>query len=159
MVDTSDFILLVAALFIFAILQVAFSGALVRNSQNQVDTELQYTGLALSQDIVDDSRLKAFDEIRVGPYVPVLSPAELSSIGPEPGETYPNFDDFDDYDQFTRVDTTRHGVYRTLVTVDYMNPANLREVSAVKTFYKRMMVQVVAEMGDTVAVSYVRKYY
>ncbi len=158
MVDTSDFILLVAALFIFAIMQINFSGSLIRSTQNQVDTELNYTALALAQDIADESRLKAFDEVRVGYYVPVTSTSDLSTLGTD-SEVYPNFDDFDDFHNYTRVDSTRNGVYTSTVTVDYMDPTNLRQVSVNKTYYKRMMVKVASEMGDTVAVSYIRRYY
>jgi hypothetical protein len=159
MVDTSDFILLVAALFIFAILQLGYSGTLLRNSSSQVESELEYSGLALAQNLVEESRTMAFDEVRVGPYVPVSNPGELSSIGSDAGEVYPHFDDFDDFNQFSRSDTTQDGVYNVKAWVDYVNPDNVREVSTTKTFVKRMRVQVVSEIGDTVAVSYVRKYY
>ena len=159
MVDTSDFILLVAALFIFAILQLDYSGTLLRNARSQVTSEMEYSGLALAQNIVDEARVKAFDEIRVGPYVPISSPSQLSSIGTETGEVYPEFDDFDDYHNYTRTDTTQDGIYRTNVRVNYVDPANVNQVSANNTYIKRMQVQVVSEMGDTVGVSYIRKYY
>lgn len=159
MVDTSDFLLLVGALFIFSLLQLNLNSVLLNNNKVMVKTELDYTAVALAQNITDETREKAFDENAVGPYIPLKVPDGFSVIGPDAGEVYPNFDDFDDYDNYTRTDTTAHGIYKTTCKVDYMVDGNLSQVAAVKTPYKRLLVRVVSETADTVAVTYIKSYY
>ncbi len=158
MVDTSEHILLIAALFIFAMLQLGLTRVLLNNSNVMVKTELDYTAVALAQNIADESRKKAFDEAATGPYTP-LEVTDFSEPGPEAGEEYPNFDDFDDYDGYTRIDETQRGSYETICRVEYMNGSDLTEVSSVKTAYKRLYVQVVSETYDTTAVTYIKSYY
>lgn len=158
MVDTSEYILLVAALFIFAMLQLGLTRVLLNNNKTMVKSELDYTAVALAQNIADESRVKAFDEASTGAYVP-LEVSDFSTIGPEAGEVYPYFDDFDDYDGFTRTDNTQHGIYQTTCWVDYMNESDMSIIAAVKTPIKRLHVQVVSETKDTVAVTYIKSYY
>lgn len=157
MVDTSDFILLVASLFIFAMLQLGLNSVLLNNGKMMVQTELDYTAVALAQNIADESRRKAFDE-NEGATLSI--PGDFSTtLGPEAGDTYPNFNDFDDYDGYSRTETTEHGVYDISCTVDYVSTSNLKETSAVNTQFKRLLVEVISETKDTVAVTYIKPYY
>lgn len=158
MVDTSEHILLVAALFIFAMLQLVLTRVLLNNSQTMIKTELDYTAVALAQNIADESRQQAFDEATTGPYTP-LEISDFSEPGPDAGEEYPNFDDFDDYHGYTSINDTQYGSYETICRVEYMNGSDLTEVSPVKTAYKRLYVQVVSETYDTTAVTYIKSYY
>lgn len=158
MVDTSEYILLVTALFIFAMLQLGLTSVLLNNNKTMVKTELDYTAVALAQNIADESRVKAFDEASTGAPT-ALKIEDFSTIGPEAGEVYPYFDDFDDYDGYTRTDVTQHGIYETSCWVDYMDASDLSKVSLVKTPFKRLHVQVVSETKDTVAVTYIKSYY
>ncbi|SMO85255.1 type IV pilus modification PilV family protein [Fodinibius sediminis] len=159
MVDTSEHILLVAALFIFALLQLGLTRVLLNNNKAMVRTELDYTAVALAQNIADESRTKAFDEASTGSYIPLKVPDDFSLIGSDMGETYPYFDDFDDYHNYTRTDTTQHGIYKTKCRVEYMQESDLSQVSSVKTAYKRLHVEVVSETQDTVGVTYIKSYY
>lgn len=124
-----------------------------------VRTELDYTAVALAQNMVDQSRNKAFDEAATGAYSPLKAPDDFTDLGPEIGEYYPYYDDFDDYDGYTRTDTTQHGIYETSCRLDYMQESDLSQISAVKTARKRLYVQVVSEAADTVAVTYIKSYY
>ncbi|SHF65999.1 hypothetical protein SAMN05443144_111107 [Fodinibius roseus] len=159
MLDTSEYILLVAALFIFAMLQLGFTRLILNNNRTMVRTELDYTAVALAQNIVDHSRNKAFDEAAKGAYNPLRVPDDFTDLGPEIGEYYPYYDDFDDYDNYTRTDTTQHGIYKTSCRVDYMQESDLSELSPVKTPHKRLYVRVISEVEDTVAVTYIKSYY
>lgn len=159
MLDTSEHILLVAALFIFAMLQLGLTRLFLNNNTTMVRTELDYTAVALAQNIVDQSRNKAFDEAATGAYNLLTVPDDFTDLGPEIGEYYPYYDDFDDYDNYTRTDTTQHGVYETRCRVDYMQESDLSQVSTVKTPHKRLYVQVISEVEDTLAVTYTKSYY
>lgn len=158
MVDTSDFILLTVALFVFAMLQLSVNSVLLNNSKVITQTELDYTAVALAQDIADEAREKAFDEKSTGAFIP-LKTEDFSTLGVDPGEVYPAFDDIDDYHNYVRVDTTEYGIYKTSCRVDYMDSVDITQVSILKTPYKRLHVQVVSEIGDSVAVTYVKPYF
>lgn len=159
MVDTSDFILLVLAMFLFAILQLGVTSVLLNNNKVMMNTELDYTAVALAQNIVDEARQKAFDQNTVGSYAGITVPDDFSEIGPEPGETYPNFNDFDDYHGYIRTDTTQFGIYTTTCQVDYMDGNDLRQVSTEKTEHKRLLVRVVSETGESTAVTYIKSFH
>lgn len=159
MLDTSEHILLVAALFIFALLQLGLTRLLLNNNKTIIRTELDYTAVALAQNIVDQSRGKAFDEAAAGAYSLLKVPDDFTDLGPETGEYYPYYDDFDDYNSYTRTDTTQQGIYETSCRVDYMQESDLSQVSTVKTAHKRLYVQVVSETEDTVAVTYIKSYF
>lgn len=160
MVDTSDFLLLVAALFIYSILQLSTSSVLLNNNRVRAKTEMDYYAVALAQNIADDARGKAFDEnALVGK--PLTIPDDFSSVlGPEGTENYNTFNDFDDYNGYTRTDTTQDGIYKIQCTVNYMTPGDMTKISTVKTQFKRLLVQVIPETAkDTVAVTYIKPYY
>lgn len=160
MVDTSDFILLVLAMFLFAMLQLGFTSVMLNNSKVMMNTELDYTAVALAQNIVDEARQKAFDQNTVGGSAGVEIPGGFSTtLGPEAGESYPYFNDFDDYDGYTRDDTTQFGIYTTVCTVDYMNPDDLSQVSTEKTEHKRLLVRVTSETGESTAVTYIKSFH
>ncbi len=159
MVDTSDFILLILAMFLFAMLQLGVTSVLLNNNKVMMNTELDYTAVALAQNIIDEARQKAFDQNTVGSYAGITVPDGFSTIGPETGEVYPNFNDFDDYHGYTRTDTTQFGIYTTECTVDYMNPDNLSQVSTEKTVHKRLLVRVTSETGESTAVTYIKSFY
>ncbi len=158
MVDSSEYILLVASMFIFAMLQLGLTSVLLNNTKTMVKSELDYTAVALAQNIADESRSKAFDEAAVGS-LKSLKDSDFSSLGPDAGEVYPYFDDFDDYHNYTRTDTTQTGIFKTSCRVDYMQENDLKQVSVLKTSFKRLFVQVVSETKDTVAVTYIKSYY
>ena len=159
MVDTSDFILLILAMFLFAILQLGVTSVLLNNNKVMMNTELDYTAVALAQNIVDEARQKAFDQHTVGGNTGINVPDDFSEIGPEPGEYYPYFNDFDDYHGYTRTDITEYGIYTTECTVDYMNSDDLRQVSTEKTEHKRLLVRVTSETGESTAVTYIKSFH
>jgi hypothetical protein len=54
-----------------------------------------------------------------------------------------SFDAVDDYDGYNQIDTTENGgVFRTLVNIDYVNPADPNSVSQSETSMKRISVSV-----------------
>lgn len=159
MVDTSDFILLILAMFLFAMLQLGVTRVLLNNNRVMTNTELDYTAVALAQNIVDDARQKAFDQNTVGNYGGISVPDGFSTIGIETGESYPNFNDFDDYHEYSRTDTTEHGIYTTNCTVVYMDSNDMSQESSDKTEHKRLLVRVTSETDESTAVSYIKSFH
>lgn len=159
MVDTSDFILLILAMFLFAMLQLGVTSVLLNNNKVMMNTELDYSAVALAQNIVDEARQKAFDQNTVGSYGGISVPDEFSTIGIETGESHPNFNDFDDYHEYSRTDTTEHGIYTTYCTVEYMDGNDMSQVSPGKTEHKRLLVRVTSETEESTAVTYIKSFH
>ncbi len=61
--DRSDIILLLGAMVVFSYLLLNVNGFLLHNNRVQVQTEIQYTGISLAEDIIDNARWLSFDAI------------------------------------------------------------------------------------------------
>lgn len=63
MSDRSDIILLLGAMVVFSYLLLNINGFLLRNNRVQTQTEIQYSGISLAEDIIDNARWLSFDAI------------------------------------------------------------------------------------------------
>ena len=63
MSDRSDIILLLGAMVVFSYLLLNVNGFLLHNNRIQVQTEIQYSGISLAEDIIDNARWLSFDAI------------------------------------------------------------------------------------------------
>lgn len=61
--DRSDLILLLGAIIVFAFLSLNVNGFLVHNTSVQTKTEVQYTGISLAENVIDDARWLSYDSI------------------------------------------------------------------------------------------------
>jgi len=159
--DKSELITLMGAMVIFSLLLENVNSFLGMNTKVQVQTELNYTAVALAQNIIDSARKKAFDEAVTDNKKISVIPDDFSlSLGPDMGETPKNYDDFDDYNNYSRIDTTAHEIYTTSVKVEYVTDSNYNQKSLVQTTHKKMIVHVISpSMKDTVVMSYVNSYH
>jgi hypothetical protein len=161
MFDKSELITLMGAMVIFSVLLINVNSFLGLNSRLQVQSELNYTAIALAQNIIDNAQLLSFDEASTDGNSPVNIPTDFSvSLGPESGETYKNFNDFDDFNNYTRKDTTEHEIYTAKVKVDYVTDGALYQSSPTQTTHKRMTVGISStSMQDTVKFTFVKSFY
>jgi hypothetical protein len=170
--DTSDLIFLMAAMVLFSILVTNSNRIFVRNTVMNVESQVEYNGIAVGQSIIDEARSRAFDHVTVGsgsrigdPDVipPGMVPSGFTApanLGPEAGEVYPNFNDFDDFDGLTLTRSTGLTDFDISVQVFYVNPATPTVPSAVQTTMKRMVVEISSDlMLNTITLSYNRSYF
>lgn len=163
--DMSDVLYVMAAVVLFSILANNSNAAFVRNSTLQVESELEYNAIAVAQSFIDEARIKAYDKNDVGndrneidDDMPTFS--QPSALGPEAGESYPNFDDFDDFDGLNISRNTGYGNYNVSITVVYLNPLNLNISTIVTTIKKRMTVTVSHNnLPNDVTLTFIRTYY
>ncbi len=145
MTNTGQMILVLGALVLFSTLLPSLNGSVLYNDRTLIATNAELTAISLAQKILGEAGTKAFDEVCVTSRP--SSPSELtrpSRLGPEPGESYPNFDDVDDYNNVTLVDTTTMPSVRFNIVgaVTYVDPINPSNDSGSKTFLKRLKVTV-----------------
>lgn len=163
--DMTDVLYVMAAVVLFSILATNSNAAFVRNSNLQVESELEYNAIAVAQSIIDEARVKPYDENdvnndpnEVDDDMPTFS--QPSALGPETGESYPFYDDFDDFDGLTITRNTGYGEYDVSVVVVYLNPLNLSVSTSVTTIKKRMTVTVSHEnLPNDVSLTFIRTYY
>jgi hypothetical protein len=161
MVGKSDLLLVLGAMMVFSLLTVNVNSFLLKNNIIQVNSELNFNAVSLAQNIIDVARTKSFDETTTNGNQPAVIPSGFSTtLGPESGETYQNFNDFDDYNNYTKKDTTESGVYTALISVNYVTGTNYTQISSIPTIYKRMIVKITSKnLKDTVRVSFIKSYY
>jgi hypothetical protein len=120
------------------------------------------TGTGVAQSIMDEITVKAFDENTV--FHPVFvadSLTAINSLGTDLNEYLrTDYDDVDDYKNFQETVTTdRMGEFNVKVSVVYVDPNNLENVSSVTTFTKRIKVMVTNfNLPDTIRLSQIVGY-
>ncbi len=59
----SDLFMVLGAVVLFSILLLNINGFLFNNQKSKTTSEIEYNGIALAQDIIDQARWKSFDEM------------------------------------------------------------------------------------------------
>ncbi|MGD8779184.1 MAG: hypothetical protein PVH88_09525 [Ignavibacteria bacterium] len=127
----------------------------VNNNNLSSDVVLQRSkygilAVSLATSIIEEASSKAFDEITDSTgIVHTVWLTDVSNLGPEYGETYPDFDDFDDFNDYqinTKGDSTfLSAEFTGFCTVEYVDTTNLDVASASKTWHKKLTVTVTSE--------------
>lgn len=63
MAGRSDLFMVLGAVVLFSILLLNINGFLFNNQKSKTTSEIEYNGIALAQDIIDQARWKSFDEL------------------------------------------------------------------------------------------------
>ena len=124
-----------------------------------MESQFGVLGVSLATSIMEEATGKSFDEESDSGTVLTLS--DLSTIGPDAGEVYPDFNDFDDYDGLIKIDSSMpSAIYKVECNVDFVTPANLDGVSAAKTWHKRLKVLVTTTSStDTIELETIYSYF
>ncbi len=63
MIGKSDLFLALGAVALFSILLLNINGFFVHNQRTETTSDIDYNGIALAQDLIDQARWKSFDEM------------------------------------------------------------------------------------------------
>jgi hypothetical protein len=176
--NTGQTLLTIGALMLLSISVMSTNRNSLQHGAIINQTEISLYAISLAQAKIEEASGKAFDTysssdtMDMGAAITSLS--QLSTtLGPEAGETYPNFDDFDDYNYFSGNNPYKFNVpgvdsFRIQTTVFYVDTANPAVAVGTRTWHKRMIVKVwptVTPWGDahpkpdTVTMSYIYSYW
>ncbi|MFN1836117.1 hypothetical protein AB2B38_012705 [Balneola sp. MJW-20] len=171
MTDTQEIIFTMAAMVLFSTILLSANRMILRNDTMVVEGELEYEVIALANNIIEESRVTAFDEETVTGFVPINIPTDFTAIGVDVGETTSDrstFDDFDDYDGWSGTITTEQGDYTVSSEVTYLNSSTLQPTTS-KSTLKQITVTITNEFltrntanGETekeYAFQFIRSYY
>jgi hypothetical protein len=151
------------------------NGLLFDNTRISADNEYVITAIALAQSVIDESKMKAFDEnVLAGPVTSAASLTLANLLGTDGGEStstpdtadangaasFAAFDDIDDYNGYVRiVHTPRAENYRIQTAVVYASATNPDSVKSIQTFCKKMTVTVTSPFfAQPVRLSYAFTY-
>lgn len=142
--NTGQSFLSIGALLLFSLVSLNFNSSVLTNTTVEVENKVYLTAFSLADDLLEDIKQKAFDEATLD--FPTTNPAILTSadiLGPDGGETYPDYDDIDDFNGFVRAVSTPHAEnYQITSVVLYVDGDNPDQNVWTQTFYKKVTVTV-----------------
>ncbi|MCX6640051.1 MAG: hypothetical protein NTW14_06160 [bacterium] len=145
MANTGQMLLVLGSLILFSILLPSVNSSLLYNDRTLVSTHAELAAMSIAQKIINEANRKVFDEIcltsRPTSATLMTTPAHL---GPDTGESYPNFDDVDDFKNLSIADSLTMASVRFSIsaTVTYVDPGNPTVDVAYQTYIKRLRVSV-----------------
>lgn len=133
------------------------------NTTSVYNSKFAILAASIGNSIIEEASGKAFDNKTVNAPAKKLSDLTLpGKLGPESGETYPDFNDIDDYNGYTKTDSTMpSAVFKTVCSVVYVNPDSPDVTSKnARTWTKKISVTVTSpSMTDTVRLSSLYSYW
>lgn len=159
-----------AALVLLSLVVLRVTNGFLNTNNVLMETKFGVLAVSLATSMTEEAMGKAFDENTANSGV-ATDYADLSSIGPDGGESYPNFDDFDDFNNlsFSTYDTNLvqsrfAGMFSAEFLVNckvgYIDPTNPDVFSSSKTWHKRFIVRVTTPSSkDTIEMSTVYSYF
>jgi len=139
-------LLAIGAVWLFALVSINFNTTVVHNISIEVENKAYLDAFALADDLIEEIKQKAFDEIVVDSFYTIY-PSDLSAIGKDNLPTVEilrkSFDDIDDYNGL--IDTVGLPYvekFKRTVSVSYADTVNYDANSSYKSFYKRVDVKV-----------------
>lgn len=163
-------LLTLAALVLLSLVVLRVTNGFLNTNNVLMETKFGVLGVSLATSVLEEAMGKAFDETTANSGVAAAT-TDLSSIGPDAGEAYPNFDDFDDFNNlnFSTYDTTIESnrfakmysaEYLVNCKVGYIDPANPDRFTGSKTWHKKIIVQITTPSStDTISMSTVYSYF
>ena len=164
--NTSQMLITLGALILLSLVILRVNRSFLTTDSVLLDSKIDVLAVSVATSMLEEANGKAFDE---NTDTTSISNVNLLSttLGPESGETYPNFDDFDDFNGLTKIDST-NPIAKFYVTceVNYVLPSNLDTKATNRTWHKKLTVYVTSpsmlghdDKQDTLKMSTVFSYW
>ena len=139
-----ELLLVLGALILFGLTMLSTNRYVVDQNESVIQREFEFYGISLAQTFIEEAKTKAFDEKVVNGAVTVVGQlTHWNSLGPDGGETHPNFDDVDDYNGLTLTDSTGSDEFTVSIEVGYvLAEADPETIVDNRSWYKRMNVTI-----------------
>lgn len=157
--NTGQMMITLAAMVLLSLVILRVTTNFLTTDDVLMESKFGVLGISLATSIMEEATGKSFDE--ESDSGTVISLSDLSSIGPDAGEVYPNFDDFDDYDGLVKIDSSMpSAIFQIECKVNFVNPNNLDGYSASKTWHKKLKVLVTTKSSpDTIEMQTIYSYF
>lgn len=160
--NTGQMLLTLGAMILLSMLTIRVNKNNLQTEKVVLNTKFGVLSTSLATSIIEEANSKAFDKETNDTMATSTSELTLpASLGPEAGETYPDFNDFDDFKGFVKIDSTMPSAIFTISsTVVYVNPSNPDSTVSTRTWHKKITVSVSSPlMKDTVRLSSIFSYW
>jgi hypothetical protein len=160
--NTGQTLLTLGAMVLLSLLILRARNSFLSTNVVMMNSKFSVLATSLAQSQIEEIKKKAFDQNTVaGPVNNTSQLTNQNKLGPESGESYPDFNDVDDFNGYLAVDSTLpSAVFDISCEVHYVNPNNLDAVSHSRTWSKDITVYVSSpSMEDTIKVSSVFSYW
>lgn len=156
---TGQMMLTLAALILLSLVVLRVTSNFLITEDVLMQSKFGVLGISLATSMIEEATGKSFDEESDSGAIASLS--ELSSIGPDAGEYYPNFDDIDDYDGLVKIDSSMpSAIYKVECRVNFVNTSNMDGISVAKTWHKKLNVTVTTKSSrDTIEMETIYSYF
>jgi len=142
--NSGQSLLSIGALLMFSLVSLNFNSSVLQNTTVEVENKVYLTGFSLADDLLEEIKQKAFDAATIN--FPTTNPESLTpanSLGHNPSEVYPNYNDIDDFNGFSRGVSAPHAEnYEVSCVVQYVDGDDPDNVVNTQTFYKKVTVTV-----------------
>ncbi len=138
-----ELLLVLGALILFGLTMLSTNRYVIDQNESIIQREFEFYGISLAQSFIEEAKTKAFDEKVINGTV--NTPGQLthwSQLGPDAGQTHPNFDDVDDYNGLTRTESTGRDEFDVSIEVGYINETDPETIVNPGSYYKRMNVTI-----------------
>ena len=136
--------LTIGAMLLLALVSLNFNSTVLNTSTSDMESKIYLTAFSISDNLIEEIKQKSFDQSTID--FPTTNTASLTppaSLGPEAGETYPNYNDVDDYNGFKDTVTAPYfETYYVSCSVEYVDSNDPDAASSTQTFYKKVTVTV-----------------
>lgn len=157
--NTGQMFITIGAILLLGMVILRVNTGFLNTSTVMMESKFGVLATSIATSLIEEANGKSFDENTDTNSVSILS--DLSAIGPDGSEVYPNFNDFDDFDGLVKVDSSMpSAIFNIFCNVDYVTTSAPETPSANKTWHKRMTVTVTSQsMSDTVRLSSIFSYF
>ena len=157
--NTGQMMITLGAMILLSVVILRVTNNFMNTDVLLMESKFGVLGVSLATSMMEEAKGKSFDD--QSDSGTVLALTDLTSIGPETGETYPNFDDFDDYDDFEIIDSSMpSAIFKIECNVDFVKPENLDGISSTRTWHKKMTVMVTTTSSpDTIELETIYSYF
>ena len=158
--SSGQMMLVVCALTLLGIMLLSANRTYTSSGQTLQCAALGITAISLSTSIIQEAQGKSFDAATDTGVATSLSNLS-TTLGPETGETDPDFNDFDDYNGLVRTQSfANSGTFKMSCTVVYVDTSNPNGTSSTPTWHKKLTVSVTSPMmRDTIKEYYIFSYF
>ena len=160
--NTGESLITIAAMMLLSLTVLRVNSNLIGTDTVLMETKFGVLAVSLATSVIEEANKKPFDE--VGVEDAILNVSALTAPGslkPETGETYPDFDDFDDFNGYTKLVTKLPSAdFNISCQVSYINPSNPNVTSGIRTWHKKITVNVSSpSTTDTFRLSSIYSYW
>ena len=158
--NTGQMLLTVGALILLSSMILRFNRSVLTSDEVMYNSKYNVLASSLCVSVIEEARGKAFDQKTDSAAASNVN--QLSTtLGPDFGETYDDYNDFDDFNSYVKTDSSMpSAIFYVTSKVTYIENKNPVKVTTSRTWHKMITVTVMSSsMKDPVKMSSTYSYW